>query len=251
MGTLEGRLRDRAPRTCVLVSDQALRSAVIAGRTDWECGLSGGRVPVDGCLPRRSRTWWRGWPGGGPRSDRAGGARRTARCVTTELGMPRPRRPFPGAACCSSSGAPTRWRRLRSACPRRVRGIGCPAPGPAGLGIARAAVSNFPERQTRLASYTNPSHGALGRQGRRYPCWVRRLQGERFQVFAINARTSDARCGGSRSRGSSCVLPRRRVLPGRPPRLRSPPRPLYQYEHRIRTDSSGAGGQIPTLSEAV
>ena len=47
-------------------------------------------------------------------------------------------------------------------------------------------VDQFPEGQTRLATFRNPLtrpwDGATGD----IPCWVRRLEGEEFQVFAIN-----------------------------------------------------------------
>jgi menaquinol-cytochrome c reductase iron-sulfur subunit len=47
-------------------------------------------------------------------------------------------------------------------------------------------VDQFPEGQTRLATFrnplTNPWDGATGD----IPCWVQRLEGEEFQVFAIN-----------------------------------------------------------------
>jgi menaquinol-cytochrome c reductase iron-sulfur subunit len=52
--------------------------------------------------------------------------------------------------------------------------------------ISLGPVGNFPENQTRLAVYTNPfrlpSDGATAE----IPCWVRRLNGDSFQVFAIN-----------------------------------------------------------------
>ena len=47
-------------------------------------------------------------------------------------------------------------------------------------------VDQFPEGQTRLATFRNPLtrpwDGATGD----VTCWVRRLEGEEFQVFAIN-----------------------------------------------------------------
>jgi Rieske Fe-S protein len=52
--------------------------------------------------------------------------------------------------------------------------------------IALGAVDRFPAGETRLAVYRNPlvapSDGATGE----VPCWVRNLDGEKFQVFAIN-----------------------------------------------------------------
>ncbi len=47
-------------------------------------------------------------------------------------------------------------------------------------------LDEFPEGQTRLAKYKNPISERVGWRDRQHPCWVRRVQGEKFQVFAIN-----------------------------------------------------------------
>ncbi|HEY6490265.1 MAG: Rieske 2Fe-2S domain-containing protein [Terracidiphilus sp.] len=52
--------------------------------------------------------------------------------------------------------------------------------------ISLGPVPNFPEGETRLVDYRNPvttdSDGVTGNVA----CWVRRVQGNQFQVFAIN-----------------------------------------------------------------
>ena len=47
-------------------------------------------------------------------------------------------------------------------------------------------LDEFPEGQTRLAKYKNPISNAWDGETDDIPCWVRRVQGETFQVFAIN-----------------------------------------------------------------
>jgi nitrite reductase/ring-hydroxylating ferredoxin subunit len=47
-------------------------------------------------------------------------------------------------------------------------------------------LDEFPEGQTRLAKYKNPIANAWDGATDDLPCWVRRVQGEKFQVFAIN-----------------------------------------------------------------
>src|SRR5262245_19388265 len=47
--------------------------------------------------------------------------------------------------------------------------------------IALGPLASFPERQTRLASYTNPFRVPWDGKTVNIPCWVRRLEGERFQ----------------------------------------------------------------------
>src|SRR5271154_5662947 len=52
--------------------------------------------------------------------------------------------------------------------------------------IALGPLSDFPENQTRLATYQNPFARPWDGDTTRIPCWVRRIAGESFQVFAIN-----------------------------------------------------------------
>lgn len=47
-------------------------------------------------------------------------------------------------------------------------------------------LQQFPEGQTRLAHYVNPDGTPADGATRTLPCWVRRLKGTEFQVFAIN-----------------------------------------------------------------
>lgn len=52
--------------------------------------------------------------------------------------------------------------------------------------VSLGPLSNFPEGETRLVDYRNPvtmvSDGVTGNVA----CWVRRIEGQKFQVFAIN-----------------------------------------------------------------
>jgi menaquinol-cytochrome c reductase iron-sulfur subunit len=52
--------------------------------------------------------------------------------------------------------------------------------------ISLGPVATFPENQTRLAVYTNPFRTPWDGATAEIPCWVRRLDGDSFQVFAIN-----------------------------------------------------------------
>src|SRR5262249_47453625 len=47
-------------------------------------------------------------------------------------------------------------------------------------------VSNFPEGETRLATFKNPYQMPTDGKTVDTACWVRRIGGEQFQVFAIN-----------------------------------------------------------------
>jgi menaquinol-cytochrome c reductase iron-sulfur subunit len=52
--------------------------------------------------------------------------------------------------------------------------------------ISLGPVENFPENQTRLAIYKNPFRTPWDGSTAEIPCWVRRIKGDAFQVFAIN-----------------------------------------------------------------
>jgi len=110
---------------------------------------------------------------------------------------------------------------------------------------------DFPEGETRLARYRNPFTVAWDGETAEIPCWVRRIGGESFQVFAINCahlgcpvrwfpQSGLFMCpchGGVYYQDGS-------VASG------PPPRGLFEYEHRVRNGVlSVRGGRIPTLSD--
>jgi menaquinol-cytochrome c reductase iron-sulfur subunit len=116
--------------------------------------------------------------------------------------------------------------------------------------VSLGDLDKFPEGQTRLATFHNPVSGVSDGETDQIPCWVRRVQGEQFQVFAINcahlgcpvrwfAQSGLFMCpchggvyyeDGSRASGP-------------------PPRGLFQYEYRIQDGRLLIeAGQLPTLS---
>jgi nitrite reductase/ring-hydroxylating ferredoxin subunit len=119
--------------------------------------------------------------------------------------------------------------------------------------IPLGPVSAFPENQTRLATYRNPFVQAWDGETANVACWVRRLTGERFQVFAINcahlgcpvrwfAESQLFMCpchgGVYYADGSRASGP--------------PPRGLYEYAYKIESGQLWVrGGELPTLSEPV
>jgi quinol---cytochrome c reductase iron-sulfur subunit, bacillus type len=52
--------------------------------------------------------------------------------------------------------------------------------------IALGPVGDFPEGQTRLVDFRNPVTTASDGETGNVACWVRHIQGNQFQVFAIN-----------------------------------------------------------------
>jgi len=52
--------------------------------------------------------------------------------------------------------------------------------------ISLGSVDQFPKGETRLATYRNPVANSWDGETATIPCWVRHLDGDQFQVFAIN-----------------------------------------------------------------
>jgi len=52
--------------------------------------------------------------------------------------------------------------------------------------LSLGPVERFPEGQTRFATYRNPVVNAWDGETANIACWVRHVEGEKFQVFAIN-----------------------------------------------------------------
>jgi len=71
--------------------------------------------------------------------------------------------------------------------------------------IRLGPLDHFPEGQTRLATYRNPFTSPWDGSTADIPCWVRRLDPEKFQVFAINCTHLGCPVRCSRSRACLCA----------------------------------------------
>ena len=116
--------------------------------------------------------------------------------------------------------------------------------------VSLGAIIDFPEGETRLVDYRNPGTAPWDGQTGNAACWVRRISGEQFQIFAINcahlgcpvrwfAQSKLFLCpchgGAYYEDGSRASGP--------------PPRGLFEYQHKI---SGGqlmiSAGEMPTLA---
>jgi nitrite reductase/ring-hydroxylating ferredoxin subunit len=52
--------------------------------------------------------------------------------------------------------------------------------------VSLGSLDRYPEGQTRFATFRNPFVNSWDGETANVACWVRRLQGEEFQVFAVN-----------------------------------------------------------------
>jgi menaquinol-cytochrome c reductase iron-sulfur subunit len=116
--------------------------------------------------------------------------------------------------------------------------------------VALGSLSDFPEGETRLVNYRNPMTTLWDGETGNIPCWVRRVSGTTFQVFAINcahlgcpvrwfAQSKLFLCpchgGAYYADGSRASGP--------------PERGLFEYEHKVIGDKLMiSAGQMPTLS---
>jgi menaquinol-cytochrome c reductase iron-sulfur subunit len=111
-------------------------------------------------------------------------------------------------------------------------------------------LSDFPEGETRLVNYRNPVTTQWDGQTGDIPCWVRRVSGSTFQVFAINcahlgcpvrwfAQSALFLCpchgGAYYANGERASGP--------------PERGLFEYDHKITGGSLMiSAGSMPTLA---
>ena len=116
--------------------------------------------------------------------------------------------------------------------------------------IKLGPLSDFPEGETRLMNYRNPVTTPWDGQTGDIPCWVRRVSGTTFQVFAINcahlgcpvrwfAQSKLFLCpchgGAYYADGSRASGP--------------PERGLFEYEHKVVGNALMiSAGRMPTLA---
>jgi len=117
--------------------------------------------------------------------------------------------------------------------------------------IRLGPVGSFPARETRLAIYQNPVSVSWDGFAAKIPCWVRRIEGEEFQGFAINC--THLGCPVRwfpQSRLFMCPCHGGAYYEDGTRASGPPPRGLFEYEYKIEQGQLMVrGGQIRTLSE--
>ena len=119
--------------------------------------------------------------------------------------------------------------------------------------ISLGNITQFPEGETRLAAFVNPSSLPWDGDTAKAACYVRRTAGEKFQIFAVNcahlgcpvrwfpqSELFMCPCHGGvyYADGSRAAGP--------------PPHGLYQYEYKVEKGNLLIfGGQMPTESTAA
>ena len=112
-------------------------------------------------------------------------------------------------------------------------------------------LNQFPERQTRLATYRNPFTRPWDGDTADIPCWVRRVEGEKFQVFAVNCTHLGCPVRWFQESGLFMCPCHGGVYYEDGSRASGPPpRGLFEYEYKVQNGELWVrGGQMPTLAE--
>jgi menaquinol-cytochrome c reductase iron-sulfur subunit len=114
-------------------------------------------------------------------------------------------------------------------------------------------LGQFPNGQTRLATYRNPFVQAWDGDTANVACWVRRLAGETFQVFAVNCAHLGCPVRWFPESGLFLCPCHGGVYYADGSRASGPPpRGLFEYEYKVEGGQLWVrGGELPTLSDAV
>jgi menaquinol-cytochrome c reductase iron-sulfur subunit len=116
--------------------------------------------------------------------------------------------------------------------------------------VTLGPLSQFPQGQTRLASFKNPLRRPWDGSTADIPCWVRCVDAQNFQVFAINC----AHLGCPvrwfpQSQLFMCPCHGGIYYADGAPAAGPPPRGLFQYRYRIENGQLVIkAGELPTLA---
>jgi len=119
--------------------------------------------------------------------------------------------------------------------------------------ISLGPLEAFPENTTRLATYRNPFTRPWDGDTANIPCWVRRVQGTQFQVFAINCTHLGCPVRWFEQSGLFlCPCHGGAYYEDGGRAAGPPPRGLFQYTYRVEKGNLWVkGGEMPTLANPV
>lgn len=119
--------------------------------------------------------------------------------------------------------------------------------------IPLGPAEGFPVGETRLATYRNPFTVPWDGVTADIPCWVRRISGSSFQVFAVNCTHLGCPVRWFPESGLfMCPCHGGAYYEDGKRASGPPPRGLFEYEYKIEGGQLVVrGGEIPTLSQPV
>jgi Rieske Fe-S protein len=119
--------------------------------------------------------------------------------------------------------------------------------------ISLGPLTHFPEGETRLAVYRTPVTKPWDGDTAEVPCWVRRVDPEKFQVFAINCTHLGCPVRWfQESKLFMCPCHGGAFYEDGTHASGPPPRGLFEYQHKIDGgELKVLGGHLPTLAEPL
>jgi menaquinol-cytochrome c reductase iron-sulfur subunit len=119
--------------------------------------------------------------------------------------------------------------------------------------IALGPLEGFPEKSTRIATYRNPFTRPWDGETADIPCWVRRIQGKQFQVFAINCTHLGCPVRWFEESGLFlCPCHGGAYYEDGTKAAGPPPRGLFEYHYKVEKGQLWVkGGEMPTLSNPL
>ena len=113
------------------------------------------------------------------------------------------------------------------------------------------SVAQFPEGETRLATYRNPFVRPWDGETANVACWVRHVEADQFQVFAVNCAHLGCPVRWFPQSGLFMCPCHGGVYYADGARASGPPpRGLFQYDHKVEGGNLWIkAGQMPTLSQ--
>jgi menaquinol-cytochrome c reductase iron-sulfur subunit len=116
--------------------------------------------------------------------------------------------------------------------------------------VKLGSVDQFPEGQTRLATFRNPFVRSWDGQTGDIPCWVRHVSGESYQVFAINCAHLGCPVRWFAQSGLFMCPCHGGVYYADGSRASGPPeRGLFEYEYKVDGNQLVIRtGELPTLA---
>lgn len=119
--------------------------------------------------------------------------------------------------------------------------------------INLGSLAQFPEGETRLATYRNPFNRPWDGETADIPCWVRHIEGDKFQVFAINC--THLGCPVRWFPGSHlfmCPCHGGSFYEDGGRASGPPERGLFEYKYKVENgELSVMGGHLPTLANPL
>lgn len=119
--------------------------------------------------------------------------------------------------------------------------------------ISLGPLDSYPEKTTRIAMYRNPYTRPWDGQTADIPCWVRRLRGNQFQVFAINCAHLGCPVRWFQESGLFlCPCHGGAYYEDGQRAAGPPPRGLFEYSYKVdKGELWVKGGEMPTLANPV